>query len=110
MKFETKCENLGITNEVKSIMENCECGEINGAYIVELSKLRKWEIQEMIGNFLDAHLYGADFCLEGKHMNTFCKTFGIEENEVASYYAFAICEGGCEIAYAINDDVILVLE
>lgn len=111
MKFENKCQKLGISEEVESIIENCECGEIHGARIVELSKMRKWEIQEEIGNYLDAHLYGSEFCLEGKKMKTFCEAFGIEESEVASYYAEAICEWGYEIAYMLesNKDVVLIL-
>ena len=112
MKFQTKCEKLGILEEVESIIENCECNEfgVDGARIVQLSKLRKWEVMEEIGNYLDSSLYGSEFCCEGKRMKTFCKAFGIKESEVASYYAEAISEWGYEIAYAINEDVILILE
>ena len=39
MKFETKCKKLGITDEVQSIIDNCDCGEIKGMRIVELDKL-----------------------------------------------------------------------
>ena len=110
MRFETKCKKLGITDEVQSIIDNCELYEGKGARIVELDKLRKWEIQETIGNYLDAHLYGSEFCLEGKHMKTFCEAFEFSENRIAEFYAEAICEGGYEIAYAINENVVLVLE
>ena len=49
MKFERKAEKLGIADECRSIIENCECGEVTEARIVELSKLRKWEIMDVIG-------------------------------------------------------------
>ena len=112
MKFETQLEKLGINKEeVKSIVENCECGEINGAYFIDLSTMRKWEIQEIIGNYLDVNLYGSEFCLEGKHMKTFCKAFGITEDEIADYYRLGFNEGGVDIAYTLesNEDVLLVL-
>lgn len=111
LKFETKCKKLGITDEVKSIIANCECGEIEGARLDEISKTRVWEIQEIIGNYLDADKYSNDFCLEGKRMKTFCKAFGIEESEIPQYYAKAISEEGYEIGYALesNKDVVLVL-
>ena len=110
LTFKMKCEKLGILSEVINLIANCECGQIHNARIERLSNLRKWEIQEVIGNYLDAELYGSDFCLEGKHMKTFCKAFGIEEKDIPMYYAFAICEGGCEIAYRVNEDIILILE
>lgn len=104
MKFETKCKKLGITEEVQSIMENCELYEGKNARIVELSKLRKWEIKEEIANYFEFFDYWKE------NMSTFCKKLGIDESEIAKYYALAICEWGYEIAYAINDDVILILE
>lgn len=110
MNFEKQIEKLGIKNEVKSIIENCDCGVINYAYIDDLTKIRKWEIQETIGNYLDADLYGSEFCCENRRMKTFCKAFGIEESEIAQYYAEGICEGGYSIAYAITENLVLVLE
>lgn len=109
-KFETKIQKLGIADEVNSIIENCECGEITSYDIIEISKLRKWEVQEEIGNFLNPEKYGSDFCCENKRMSTFLKAFDITENEIADMYASALCEGGAVIAYAVTDDVILVLE
>ena len=113
MKFETKCKKLGICDEVKNIMENCELYKGNNARIVELSKLRKWEIQEEIGNYLewidkDGNRYDWNFGKE--HMKTFLNAFGISESRVAEWYAKAICEWGYEIAYPIDDDIILVLD
>lgn len=109
MRFETKCEKLGITDEVKAIMEHCELYEGNDARIVEISKLRVWEVQEMIGNYLDAEKYGNEFCLESKTMKTFCKSFGIIRELISYYYARAISEQGEEIGYAITEDIVLVL-
>ena len=113
MKFETKIEKLGIDeNEVKSIIENCECGEINGAYFIDLTKMRKWEIMEVIGNDLDADLYAeGEFYSGNKRMSAFCKAYGIEESEIAEYYALGISNQGCDIAYELesNKDVLLVL-
>lgn len=103
MKFETKCKKLGITEEVKSIMDNCELYEGKGARIIELHKLRKWEIKEEIANYLQNWDY------DKESMSKFCKKMNIKENEIAQYYAYGICEGAEEIAYAINDDVVLVL-
>ena len=100
-----KCEKYGITAEVESIIENCECGVTEKARIVELSKLRRWELMEVIGNYLDAHKL--DFNVKFK---TFLKTYEITNDEVAGYYAEAVCEGGYEIAYKINNDIILILE
>jgi len=105
-----KCQKLGILAEVKSIIANCECGEIKKAHLEDISKMRKWELQEYVGNYLDADKYAEDFCLKGKHMKTFCKAFGIKENELAYYYSRFICEGGYEIAYAVTEDIVLVLE
>lgn len=110
MNFEKQIAKLGIENEVQSIVENCDCGVINFAYIDDLSKMRKWEIQEMVGNYLDADLYGSEFCNENRRMKTFCKAFDIEESEISKYYAEAICEWGYSIAYAIDENIVLVLE
>ena len=110
MNFEKQIAKLGIENEVQSIVENCECGVINFAYIDDLSKMKKWEIQEMVGNYLDADLYGSEFCNENRRMKTFCKAFDIEESEISKYYAEAICEWGYSIAYAIDENIVLVLE
>ena len=109
-KFETRCEQLGITDEVKSIIQNCECGEITSCNLVELSKMRVWELQEEIGNYLDPDKYGAEFCCENKRMSTFLKEFGIIKSEIVEFYALALCEGGYVIAYPVTDDVVLVLE
>lgn len=109
MNFETKCERLGITQEVNSLIANCECGKITSAKIVELSKMRKWEVMEVIGNYLDPKCEFVDWG-DIKQLKTFCKKFEISEDEVSEYYAYGICEDGFEIAYAVNDDVVLVLE
>ena len=109
-KTQNKIEKLGISEEIESIIANCECGEITKATIEDISKMRKWEIQDYIGNYLDSDKYADEFCCECKQMKTFCKAFGIEENEIAYYFAEAISEGGYEIAYAINENVVLVLE
>lgn len=113
MKFETKCKKLNICDEVKSIIDNCELYEGKNARIVELSKLRKWEIQEEIGNYFewidkDGNLYDWNFGKE--HMKTFLKAFEISEDRIAEWYAKAISEWGYRIAYEINSDVVLILE
>lgn len=114
MKFETKLNKLGIDeNEVKSIIMNCECGEINGAYLIDFSKLRKWEIMEIVGNYIDDPYSHYDFgdWTDIKRIATFCKVFGITEDELKDYYILGLNEGGCDIAYALesNEDIILVL-
>ena len=111
MRFEKKCQKLGITDEVKSIMENCELYEGKNARIVEMSKLRVWEIQEVIGNYL-GWVGKDDEIVEwnNQHMKTFCEQFGISEHMVSEWYAKGISDGGSEIAYDINEDVVLILE
>lgn len=110
MKFETKIAKLEITEEVESIIANCECGEITSARIVDISKLRKWELMEEIGNYLDPSQTEIEDWGEIKQLKTFCKAFEITEKELSEYYALAICEGACEIAYAINKEIVLILE
>ena len=102
-----KCIELGILNDVQSIIKNCECGEITKAEIIDLQKVRKWEIIETIGNYLD----NEDFKWVGiKRIRTFCKLMGIHEREIADYYRLAINEDAYYIAYTINKDIILILE
>lgn len=66
---------------------------------------------EEIGNYFKwidkdgNEVFFSDF----KQLKSFLKAFGIEEDEVAEYYALGICEGAGEVAYAINDDIILAL-
>ncbi len=113
MKFETKCKKLGITDEVQSIIDNCDCGEIKGMRIVELDKLRKWEIQETIGNYLDwIDKDGNDYEWNYKYcrMTSFCEAFAISENRITEWYSRAICEHGYEIAYTVKENVVLILE
>lgn len=112
MKFETKIEKLGIDeNEVKSIIGACECGEINGAYFIDLTKEKKEFIMEVIGNYLDDDSEEFEGWTDIKRISTFCKVFGISEDEIPSYYVAGFNEGGCEIAYTLesNRDVVLVL-
>ena len=110
MKVETLVNKLGIEDTVNSIVENCECGEVNGIRIERISQMRVQDLQEEIGNFLDADLYSDKFLLQGRYMSTFCKEYDINPKLLSSYYAASICEGGCEIAYAINEDIVLVIE
>lgn len=110
MKINTLIKKLGIEEEVNSILENCECGKVNSIKIERLSKMKKEELQDYVGNFLDSDLYGDKFCLERRTMKTFCKEFGIKESELSDYYAQSISEGGYEMAYAINEDIILIVE
>ena len=116
MKFETKLNKLGIDeNEVKSIIMNCECGEINGAYLIDLTKIRKWEIFEVIGNYFN--MQERDDREEEtewtdiKRMDTFCKTFGITEDQITSFFVEGFNEGAGDIAYELesNPNVVLVL-
>jgi hypothetical protein len=109
MKFETK---------VKSIIENCECGEINGAYFIDLTKIRKMEIMEVIGNhinYLERYSRDCDEETEWDYsmkFKTFCKAFQIEnDDEVADWFVEGFNEGGCDIAYRLesNENVLLVL-
>lgn len=114
MKFQTQIEKLGIKNEVENIIINCECGEITGARLVDLNKLRKWEVIEEIGNYFNEqerheHIEETDWT-DIKRISTFCKAFNIKEEDISTYYAEAICEWGYEIAYPITDNIVLVLE
>lgn len=112
MKFETKITKLGINpNEVKSIITNCECGEINGAYLIDLTKEKKEFQMEVIGNYLDDDSEEFNGWTDIKRMSTFCKTFGITEDEIPYYYRLGFNEGGVDIAYTLesNKDIILVL-
>ena len=112
MKFETQIKKLGIDeNEVKSIVENCECGEINGAYFIDLTKEKKEFIMEVVGNYLDDDSEEVDYWWDIKRIATFCKVFGISEEEIPKYYRLGFNDGGCEIAYELesNKDVLLVL-
>ena len=113
MKFETKITKLGIVDEVESIIENCECGEITTTRIVELSKLRNWEIQEEIVTFFEGIDKDGNEVDINNHfycnLNSLCKTFGFSRNRLSEWYARAISEWGHEIAYDINEDVILIL-
>lgn len=112
MKFETKLTKLGIDeNEVKSIIENCECGEINGAYFIDLTKEKKEFIMEVIGNYLDNGSEEFEDWTDIKRISTFCKLFKISEDRIAEFYVKGFNEGGDDIAYELvsNRDVILVL-
>lgn len=114
MKFETKCKKLGIEKEVQSIIENCECGEITDARIIELSKLRNWEIQETVCDYVEWHdKDGNKFDVDNYfrcNLKTLMNTLGVSKMELAELYAAGICEDGGEIAYAINEDIILALD
>lgn len=109
-KDQSKAEKLGIASEVAEIILNCECGEINKARLIDLSKLRKWEIMEVIGNYIDPRGEVVENWHEIKRLATFCKAFNIAETEINEYYTLGICEGGYEIAYITeNPNIILVL-
>lgn len=116
MKFETKLTKLEIDeNEVKNIIANCECGEINGAYFIDLTKEKKEFIMEVIGNYFNMeerndHVEETEWT-DIKRIATFCKTFDISEDEIPYYYRLGFNEGGCDIAYELesNKDVLLVL-
>ena len=111
MKFETKMAKLGIDeNEVKSIIANCECGEINGAYFIDLTKEKKEFQMEVIGNYLDSDEMDVDWW-NIKRMSTFCKAFDISEDRVREFYVLGFNEDGGDIAYELesNKDVVLVL-
>ena len=112
MKFETKLNKLGINEEeVKSIIANCECGEINGAYFIDLTKEKKEFIMEVVGNYLDDDSEELEGWTDIKRISTFCKVFGISEDEITDYYRLGFNEGGEDIAYTLesNKDVLLVL-
>lgn len=105
-----KIEGLGLTEEAISIIKNCECGIINYGYIHDLSKMRKWEIMEVIGNYLDNEGKYVPDWTDIKRIATFCKAFAIKEEELAQWYALGINEEGFSIAYALNEDIVLILE
>ena len=109
MKFETKLQKLGIKEEVENILDNCELynPETDKVYIHELSKMRKWEIMEVIGNSEGIYNYNWDFDMRFK---TFLKTCELEEKDVAEFYKLGLEKSGYCLAYAINEDVILVIE
>lgn len=105
-KFYNQCKALGIVEEVIGIINNCECfdekEEIKYSLHI-LSKTRKRNIKEVLGDYFGIYDYEC-------HMSTFCKKIGIKESEIGHYYALAICNDGYEIAYEINNDVVLILE
>ena len=104
-------DDLGITQEAISILENFDCGEVPSIRLEDLSKMRKWEIMEVIGNDLDADLYAeGEFYSGHKRMTTFCKAYGIEESEIGDFYALGISNMGCEVAYNMGNDIIMVFE
>lgn len=112
MKFETKLNKLEIdTEEVKNIINACECGEINGAYFIDLTKEKKEFIMEVVGNYLDDDSKEFEGWTDIKRIATFCKTFDISEDEIPHYYRLGFNEGGEDIAYELesNPNVILVL-
>lgn len=100
-------QSLGLTKEIISVLYNCNCGELESFRIEELSKLRKWEVMEVIGNDIDPMGEIADWT-EIKRLSTFCKVYEI--NNVADAYAEAISNNGCEIGYAVSDDVVVIVE
>ena len=116
MKFETKIAKLGITEDVEKILKEAELNnsEKDELRIVELSKLRNWEIQEEIVNFFDGidkdgneiEINSYFYC----NLNKLCETFGFSRSKLSYWYARAIAEWGYSLAYAINEDVILVID
>jgi len=105
-KFYKKCQKLGITDDVANTIDNCKCfedGEEIKYSLRFLNKLRKKDIKEELSYYFDVFD-------DGEQMSTFCRKLGIEESEIAFYYAMALCESGYVIAYPIIDDIILILE
>lgn len=116
MKFETKIQKLGIKEEVEQILTECELynPETDKVYIQELSKMKRWEIMEVIGNYINheerwhsEEETDWDFNMRFK---TFLKTFQLEEKDVPEFYKLGLEESGFCLAYAVNDDAILVIE
>lgn len=116
MKFETKCKKLGITEEVEKILKEAELynPETDEPRIVELSKLRKWEIQEEIVNFFEGiDKNGNEVEINNYfhcNLNKLCETFGFSRSRLSEWYARAIAEWGYSLAYAINEDVVLIID
>jgi len=116
MKFETKCAKLGITEIVQNILNEAELynHETDEPRIVELSKLRNWEIQEEIGNYFDwidkdgneVEVTNHFYC----NLNTLCKTFGFSRDRLAEWYARAVAEWGYSLAYEINENIVLIID
>lgn len=115
MKFETKCKKLGITEEVEKILKEAELynPETDEPRIVELSKLKNWEIQEVIVNYLEVDKDGNPVEIENGYycnLNKLCETFAISRNRLSEWYARAIAEEGYSLAYRINEDIVLVID
>ena len=118
MKFETKIKRLGIQEEVEQILADCELynPQSDKVYLQELSKMRKWEIMEVIGNYINHEERYDHDCEEetewdfDMRFKTFLKTFELEEKDVPHFYKLGLEDSGYCLAYAINDDVILVIE
>ena len=116
MKFETKCKKLGINEAVENILNEAELynPETDEPRIVELSKLRNWEIQEYIVNYFDGiDKDGNPVEIENYfrcNLNKLCETFGFSRNRLSEWYAKAIAEEGYSLAYMINEDVVLVID
>ena len=84
-KFKNECDELGITAEVISLIAECDCGNIGEARLEDLSKMRKWEIMEVIGNDLDPKGEYVEDWGDIKRIATFCKAFEIELEDFYPY-------------------------
>lgn len=111
MKLQTKLHKLGLTKEVENILKHCELynPQEDKVTVEELNKLRKWEVMEVIGNYLDPQEKEVKWW-DIKQLKTFCKAFEITEEEVSYYYARGMAESGYCLAYAVNEDVVLIIE
>ena len=113
MKFETKCEKLNISEEVNKILTEAEKNyDFKSKRLVIMSKVRKWEIAEVIGNYFQwESVTGEPVYFEShKRLSTYLKEFGISKDEISYFYALGIANDGYELAYAVNNDVVLILE
>lgn len=102
-------ENAGIFKECISIIDNCECGINTDARIENLDKMRRWEIMETIGNNIDPMGEIVPDWNEIKRIATFCKAFEIPADKLSEYYAEAINESTGGIAYAVTENLVLIL-
>ena len=103
-----KLESLELLEEAESIYINCECGINNTARLEDLEKLRKWEIMDIVGNYLDPKEEVAEWT-GFKRIATFCKAYELNKADLIDFYTLAIDEGGEEIAYQLGKSSIILI-
>lgn len=102
-------EKLNVMDEVEKILMEFDCGDINDVCLHDLSKIPKWKLMDIIGNYLDPLGEVVPDWRDIKRVSTFCRRFQFSENRIAEWYARSISDGGECVGYEIGDDIVLVI-